>query len=143
MSRYQWPSREEWAKQRRTPYWDSFEDLPVSKNLGDYASPEQIAELIAGLKVIYAAEGRKMKEAKQIAGPLVQQPSEKGSDYVSRYLAMTEAEQEILRPWLDRKDATQGNQRGAARNCQRQDATLSPPGRRGRSGTTSARSCPL
>ena len=30
-----WPNREEWAKQRRTPYYDRFDDIAVSTKLSD------------------------------------------------------------------------------------------------------------
>jgi hypothetical protein len=94
-TRYNWPTREEWKKQQRTPYYDLFEDLPVSKELKNYATPEEIAAAVAELKEIYRVEGCKMRDAKRLAGPLAQQPGETGRDYCGRVLAMADAEQQI------------------------------------------------
>lgn len=48
MSNLKWPSREEWARQRRAMYYD---DIPaVSDEFADYASPDEIAAILAELK---------------------------------------------------------------------------------------------
>jgi hypothetical protein len=94
---YKWPTREEWAKQERTPYYDLFKNLPVSEELKDYATPQEIAAAVVGLKELYRTEGRKLKEAKRLAGPLAPQPRERIRDHYARYVAMTEHEKELSR----------------------------------------------
>ena len=41
---YIWPTREQWAQNQRTAYYDYFEDLPSSNDIADYASPEESAD---------------------------------------------------------------------------------------------------
>jgi hypothetical protein len=55
-----WPSREEWAKQRRTPYYDRF--LCTSNSLAVYATPEEIAALKAALRKRWRNLGKEMRE---------------------------------------------------------------------------------
>jgi hypothetical protein len=105
MNTYRWPSREEWAKIQRAPYWDLFEDLEVSTELKDYATPEEIASVVTALKTLYLAEGRKMKDAKSVAGPLARQPGETGRQYGQRCLGqMSNSEREIAHTVGDHQD---------------------------------------
>lgn len=55
-----WPSREEWAKERRTPYYGRFPR--TSNSLAEYASPKEIAALKADLRERWKQLGRKMRE---------------------------------------------------------------------------------
>lgn len=91
---WNWPSREEWAKHRRTAY---AEETPYSPSkVTDYASDaEEINEAIAELRARWKVCGQEMAEAKGAAGELAQQPGETGMQYLSRYYAMTEAEQDL------------------------------------------------
>jgi hypothetical protein len=57
-----WPSREEWAEERRTPYYDHFENL-ITNDINAYASPEEIAAALAALREIWCRYGRQMKAA--------------------------------------------------------------------------------
>jgi hypothetical protein len=63
---HEWPSREQWAEQYQSPYWD-VEDCPFDKNyshrLTDYATPEEIAALTVALKDLYCELGRKLQAA--------------------------------------------------------------------------------
>jgi hypothetical protein len=77
-----WPSREQWAHQRRTPYVDLFDDLPVSGALADYATPTEIESIIAQLRALYAEAGRELRAAKHAMGPLAQQAGENKSAYL-------------------------------------------------------------
>jgi hypothetical protein len=61
MSR-EWPSREEWARNMRTPYGDLFDNVRVSETLSDYASPAEIDAAIAEAKALWTAMGREMKK---------------------------------------------------------------------------------
>jgi len=70
-SKYNWPTREQWAAIQRTAYYDYFEDLPRSNDIADYASPEETTAAIAALKAIWCDYGRRLKEAKQLAGPVL------------------------------------------------------------------------
>ena len=45
--RRKWMTREEWSKHVRTPYYDLFDDLPVSGAFADYATPEEIVAILA------------------------------------------------------------------------------------------------
>jgi hypothetical protein len=99
---YNWPSREEWAKQRRTYYWD--DDLRVSRKLQDYATPEEIDAITTALRALWLAEGRKMQAAKQAAGSRLQQPGEDNRSYFMRVRAMTETEREPLHQWRTHQD---------------------------------------
>jgi hypothetical protein len=96
---YNWPDREEWAKQQRTFYGDMAEDLRVSRKLADYASPEETAALTAALKALWLAQGRKLRAAKQSVGPLLRQPGESQRDHYTRIRALPEAEQRTAYQW--------------------------------------------
>jgi hypothetical protein len=63
---HSWCTREEWTKQRRTPHAD--DGMPgIARNLSAYASPTEIAELIASLKQDYQRLGQQLKAAKEAA----------------------------------------------------------------------------
>ena len=55
-----WPSREEWASERRAPYYERFPAL--SNSLAEYATPEEIAVLKAALRQRWEQLGRKIRE---------------------------------------------------------------------------------
>jgi hypothetical protein len=62
MTHYPWPSREQWAENRRTPYLYGY-DHPyrASLDLSLYATAEEVAAAIADLRQIWCLYGRKMK----------------------------------------------------------------------------------
>jgi hypothetical protein len=60
---HSWPSREEWAEQRRTPYYDRFEDLRFKGDLADCGSEAEIAAIIQTLRARWSELGRQMKTA--------------------------------------------------------------------------------
>ena len=93
--KYEWPSREEWAKRRHTLYCDLFEDLPVSERPSDYASPQEIEEVINALRELWKAKGNKLHEAKRLAGPLARQRKEGLHAYYARRGAMSPAQEEL------------------------------------------------
>jgi hypothetical protein len=96
MPAYCWPSREEWAERRSTVYQDMENPQPASGRLGDYASAEEIALAIAELEEAWRTSGRDMRAAKLRAGALAQQPGETRTVYTKRWIAATEAEQELM-----------------------------------------------
>ncbi len=57
-----WPSRAEWAKQQRTPYYDRFPEISLS--ISDYATPAEIETLKRELRDLWKRLGRAMKSAK-------------------------------------------------------------------------------
>ena len=65
---YEWPSRERWAEQYSHPHWDECARCPYDDNyshqLSDYATPQEIATLIANLKERYRELGREMQMVK-------------------------------------------------------------------------------
>jgi hypothetical protein len=65
--RYQYPTRDEWAKERRTPYYDRFPDTPAL--LAEYATPEEIAALKIGLRERWRELGQKLREFPAKAEP--------------------------------------------------------------------------
>jgi hypothetical protein len=78
---------------QRTPYWDLFENLPVSRKLADYATPAEVQAVIVVLKALYVEEGRKLREVWRSATSLARQPEETNHDYARHfYEEMTEAE---------------------------------------------------
>jgi hypothetical protein len=95
MTKYNWLSREEWAKHRRTDYYDETPIL-IGVRLADYASPTEIEAAIAELEARWKWCGREMKAAKEAAGLLVQQPGETQTAWVQRYLATMSKEEQDL-----------------------------------------------
>jgi hypothetical protein len=93
-----WPSREEWAKQERTPYGDKFPDYLVTSQASAYATPAEVQAIIEALKQLYAEEGRKLRTAKLAAGPLNRQPGETKTAHIRRYYNMSESERGSLVP---------------------------------------------
>jgi hypothetical protein len=54
-----WPSREEWAKQRRTPYGDLMPE--ISDRISDYATPAEVEALEAALHERWKELGRTLR----------------------------------------------------------------------------------
>jgi hypothetical protein len=64
VSTHVWPSREEWAKDQRTPYYDHFEGGEgsiISNRLADYADETTIAAAIKALESLWRELGRQMR----------------------------------------------------------------------------------
>ena len=102
-----WPTREAWAKERRTPHDGGHPYIP-SRELSLYASPEEIAAAIAALRMIWSEYGRHMKIASREAGPLARWPRENSYAYDNRFLAMSETERELAHRvdrWRDKRQA--------------------------------------
>jgi hypothetical protein len=59
----EWPTREEWAEQRRTLYADQCEDIGWIDKLTELATPSEIAEAIHALEQMWRDMGRQMKTA--------------------------------------------------------------------------------
>jgi hypothetical protein len=94
-----WPSREEWAKQERTPYGDKFPDNLVTSHASAYATPAEIQSAIKALRQLYADEGRKLRAAKVNAGTLARQKDETGIAYAKRYFdGMSQDERDAVLP---------------------------------------------
>jgi hypothetical protein len=98
MNPYKWLSREEWAYRQQHPYWDCETGCPFADKykhrLSDYATPREVETLVAGLKDNYRDCGRRMKEAKQLAGYLNQQPGEIDTEHWHRIQALPKEEQD-------------------------------------------------
>jgi hypothetical protein len=102
---WNWPSREEWAKQRRTCYADMENPLSPGNRVTDYASIAEIETAITELKTQWKRLGREMTEVKRIAGNLMQQPGETSRDYIQRWFKMTNEAQDLAsQPALLRRD---------------------------------------
>ena len=102
-----WPTREAWAKERRTPHDGGHPYIP-SRELSLYASPEEIAAAIAALRMIWSEYGRHMKIASREAGPLARWPRENSYAYDNRFLAMSETERELAHRvdrWRDKRSS--------------------------------------
>jgi hypothetical protein len=63
MNRYEWPTREEWARDRRAPYIDRFDDVPVSNRASDYATADEIEAEVARLREHWKRLGRVLRSA--------------------------------------------------------------------------------
>jgi hypothetical protein len=59
MTDIEWPSREEWARQRRTCYYDLSPN--VSRSLSDYATSAEIEALIVAMRERWKALGRQVR----------------------------------------------------------------------------------
>jgi hypothetical protein len=57
MREYNWPSREKWAEQQRTPYYDKFENL-ITNDIAAYASPDEVEAAIKALRAVWCHHGR-------------------------------------------------------------------------------------
>jgi len=95
---WNWMSREEWAKHRRSIWADEENPYAPSKRLADYASGPDIQQARAQLKTLWLRLGRELTAAKRAAGALAQQPHESNRNYVQRYLALSTAEQGLVDP---------------------------------------------
>jgi hypothetical protein len=96
MTKYNWPSREKWAEQHRSAYWDFESPHPytASGDLSVYASPEEIAASIAELQKMWRDCGREMKAATAEVGSLARRPGERGRSFIPRFFEMSEADRE-------------------------------------------------
>jgi hypothetical protein len=84
---YNWPTREEWAVQQRTVYYDMLEDL-ISTSLSNYASDDEVAAAITALRKIWCTYGHQMKEAKRNAETVVDRS----------YYELSEEERKLIDP---------------------------------------------
>jgi hypothetical protein len=91
-----WPSREEWAKQRRSIYLGEHNPCPATRRLSAYATAEEIATVIAELKATIREARRAEKAAIIALGPLGRQRGESRRAYDRRFLAMSKEAQDIV-----------------------------------------------
>src|SRR5215469_2398884 len=74
------PTREEWARRQRTLYIGDGDGPPevraVSRKLSDYATPEEIATVIAELERRYRGLLKDVMQAKKRAEPWLQRKGE-------------------------------------------------------------------
>ena len=100
----EWPSREDWAYKRRH-FSDGLSPKEVLDDLRTYATPEEVAAVIADLKAAWRQLGQAMKEVKVKAGarldPLLRQRGEPHRDYSRRWGQMTPEELALLASYMD------------------------------------------
>jgi hypothetical protein len=93
---HQWPTREEWAKSRRSLFHDGrFDRLDFCRDLSAYASPNEIEALIAALRALWKREGARLR-ALQVPAELCRQQGESALTYYLRRKQMLPSEQELL-----------------------------------------------
>jgi hypothetical protein len=97
---WNWPAREEWAKQRRSTYWDSETGCPFGDRFGhrlsDYATPKEIEAAIAAVKAL-VLEDRRAKRADNLAlGALGRHRGESARAYDKPLRSMSREEREIV-----------------------------------------------
>ena len=88
-------TRAEWARNRRTFYSDDY-PTALSTNISSYASSDEIAKAVKALQSVYTKLGRTMRQSRC---PEVRQPREKQSDYLERWRALSEKEQDKADPY--------------------------------------------
>ena len=96
--KFKWPTREEWAVQQRTVYFDMLENL-ISNKLSDYASGGEVTAAITALRKIWCACGRQMNEAKRVAGVTLNRDY-----YIYRYYKCSEEERKLVDAVLTYQD---------------------------------------
>jgi hypothetical protein len=100
---HNWPTREEWAKRRRTWYGDNPE-CHVSGRASAYAQQHEIDALIATLKVRRSQLGKELREAKKRCPLAFQQKGETKTQWDHRWYQLTTEEQEFQTPAWTRKE---------------------------------------
>ena len=98
----QWPDRATWANNRQTLYLDETDGIVVSADASRYGTPEELATAIRELEVAIRHARRLLTQTRRAAGALWRQPGETATAYVTRWLAMTEAEQARTAEPIDR-----------------------------------------
>lgn len=61
MTDHLWPSREEWAKERRTPYWDRTEGIEVRDRASAYLDAATVEAMIAEIKKRWLILGKQLR----------------------------------------------------------------------------------
>lgn len=93
-----WPSREQWAKNQRSTYWDNETGCPFaddySHQLSDYASAEEGAAAIEAVKVRLKTIRKLCREANKGLGPLGRQLGESKRAYHERLFNMTRSDRD-------------------------------------------------
>jgi hypothetical protein len=94
---WNWPSREEWARNRRAFYLEhDRHPCPATRRLPAYATTGEIAIVIAELKAMIREARRAEPASYNALGPLGRQRGENKRAYDGRFLAMSKKEQEIV-----------------------------------------------
>lgn len=92
-------TREEWAESRRNHYllWGEYGQrfARVSNKPSDYVTPAEVATLVASLKQQRLDLLRKEQHAKKQYPHLFQRKDETRTEYTSRWLAMSRADQDL------------------------------------------------
>jgi hypothetical protein len=82
---HRWPTREEWAQNRRSLFRDSrFEVLDIRHELSAYAFPGEIEALIAALRALWKQKGAALR-ALQVPAGLRRQQGESDRAYYLRW----------------------------------------------------------
>ena len=91
-----WPSREEWAEGRRTPYSDNCPR--ASETLSLYATPDEVQAIITGLKRSYSASGHQMRQMKTAYPDLITRLCD--SRGCGGFLRLSDDEQKCVEPFM-------------------------------------------
>src|SRR5262249_54498373 len=100
MIKHNWPTREEWARERQLPYWDCETGCPFSNKyshrLSDYATSDEIMTAIFRLEELWRRHGREMRVIRnERTGVKWQRTGEDEAAYGRRLIAIAAAEAEI------------------------------------------------
>jgi hypothetical protein len=101
MSEHKWPDREHWAYNRTHLFFD--ERPEVSWEAEKYGTPAEVAAIVAALKARWSQLGRDMRTIKARIPELLRQPGETDADCTSRYIAMSEADQDRVGEYWSRQ----------------------------------------
>ena len=100
MTKYNWPSREQWAERRQHRYWDCETSCPFadkySHRLSAYATVEEIAALTTALKDLYRELGRQGRALGSRVKPLQQQRGEGQKAWYQRFKQMSSEDRETF-----------------------------------------------
>jgi hypothetical protein len=96
MTTWNWASREEWARNRRTVYADEENPNPATRAMSAYASPAEIEAAITSMKSLALEQQRAERAANLALGPLGRQRGESRRAYDRRFCAMSREDQDIV-----------------------------------------------
>ena len=94
---HDWPSREEWAKERTTwtRYFGDDDPVHVSRKASDYMTPTEIDALLAKLKARRLQLSRDLREAKKQRPHCFQQKGETKTQWNQRWYTLSKQDQEF------------------------------------------------
>jgi hypothetical protein len=94
MTERDWPTREQWARNRTTVFAGDENPHPASRRLSDYASADEIAAAIEAIKAARLQTLRTERAADLALGLLGRQRGESRRGYETRFRTMSRAEQD-------------------------------------------------